>query len=99
MNPANQGPLSEYTKAECGRLAIPLDPRRRPQQLHLSDLINADRVIAVKATEHRPMMQAHFPAWVNRVEYWEVHDLDCAEPAETLNDLRRRVASLIAELA
>ncbi len=59
----------------------------------------AHHVVAVKETEHRPMLERMFPTWVERVEFWEVHDLDCAEPDEAIPHLEGEVMDLIDRLA
>ena len=60
--------------------------------------MEATLVVAVKEAEHRPLMRQHFPRWENRIEYWEVHDLDCALPDEALPQLQRHVDALIERL-
>ena len=64
-----------------------------------ADFAAADRVIAVKAAEHQAMVEAKFPAWRDHVEYWHVHDLDCATPPETLAHLESEVVQLLAGLS
>jgi protein-tyrosine phosphatase len=44
-------------------------------------------------------MQQLFPAWENRIEYWTIHDLDCATPDESLPLLEARVLALAGSLA
>ena len=53
---------------------------RGPRPLSLSDLLESDRVIALKEAEHRPLMVERFPDWAHRITYWHVHDLDAATP-------------------
>ena len=53
---------------------------------------------ALKEAEHRRLMQARFPAWVERVEYWHVHDLDCALPTKALPQVRQHVEELVLRL-
>jgi protein-tyrosine phosphatase len=74
----------------CGRLPLPVSE---------ADLAAADRIIAVKEAEHRPMFEAKFPQWADRVEFWHVHDLDCATPDVAIPHLEREVARLIERLA
>lgn len=71
----------------------------RPQRLVEADLKRATRAIALKEIEHRPMMEKRFPSWADRIEYWHVHDLDIALPAEALEEIEGHVQSLIAELS
>jgi len=78
---------------------IPINgSNRRPQQLTLEDLTNSDLVVGIKESEHRPMMADLFPEWEDAVEYWHVHDLDCAEPGEALPLLESQVQNLIDRL-
>jgi protein-tyrosine phosphatase len=95
----NVGPLSVHTRDECDRLGISCEPLRDPQELQLEDLQSADRVIAVKETEHRPLMLEKFPDFVDLVEYWEIHDLDVASPPDTFLALIQHVDRLIDRLA
>lgn len=98
LNPANQGSLSQYTLRECQRLGIAAEPLRMPLALQEDDLVSAHRTIAVKESEHRPLMRMRFPAWEERVEYWHVHDIDAGPPSEALQLLRQHVDRLIDEL-
>ena len=59
---------------------------------------HAEHIVAVKETEHRPLIQARFPTWLGRVEFWEVHDLDCVGPEIAIPHLEREVFSLIERL-
>ena len=59
-----------------------------------SDLKSSDLIIAVKESEHRPLLRALFPDWEEQVEYWEIHDLDCAAPDEALPILQQHVDTL-----
>ena len=94
----NVGPLSTYTRAECERIGVPTAPMRDPIALQQADLESATLTVAVKETEHRALMREKFPRWENRIEYWEVHDLDCATPEESLPVLRDRVDELLKRL-
>jgi protein-tyrosine-phosphatase len=75
------------------------DEHRDAIQCTEADFASADLVIAVKQTEHRPLMQARFPHFVDRVRYWEVHDIHDAPADAALAELRTRVDALIDELA
>ena len=72
---------------------------RSPRQVTEADLAAADRIIAVKEAEHRPMFEASFPKWCDRIEYWHVHDLDCALPDVAIAQLEREVVRLLDRLA
>lgn len=95
----NIGPISPYTIDGLRRRGIdPPDMPRQPKQLTAVDLVHSDLVVAVKEAEHRPAMMQLFPEWANRVEYWHIDDLDCAEPDEALTALERSVRHLISRL-
>jgi len=70
-----------------------------PTALTLGDLERANLVVALKREEHYPMMQLQFPEWVERILYWDVHDLDVWSPAQTLPAIETRMQSLISELS
>jgi protein-tyrosine phosphatase len=95
----NIGPISPYARERLHALGIPTDGDcRPPRQLSAADLTEAELVIAVKETEHRPMLAKQFPAWVEKIEYWHVDDLDYATPEEALPVLERQVQALVARL-
>jgi protein-tyrosine phosphatase len=97
--PHNSGPISRYTLAACTRLQIERPATERfPRKVTVSDFASSDLVIAVKEAEHRPMMERGFPEHLSRVEFWHVHDIDCAVPADTIADLERRVDDLVDRL-
>ena len=99
LDPRNPGPISQHTAARLVELGIPLEEPRYPLSAAVADFHAADHVVAVKGAEHRALMQSTFPALVDRVEFWNVHDLDCADPAEAMPHLEREVTSLIERLA
>lgn len=69
-----------------------------PIALKQEDFTLADLVIALKETEHRPMMDEFFPAWSDEIRYWEVHDLDVWGPDQTLPAIIISVGLLFHEL-
>ncbi len=94
-----EGDLSPWTREALEARGIPLD-RTGPTRLPLTqrDLLRADRVIALKEDEHRPLMERHFPLWSDRIQYWHVHDLDQADAERALPEIEGLVEELIAEL-
>jgi protein-tyrosine phosphatase len=95
----NAGPLSRHTAAALVTQGISwAEYLRAPLRVTDVDFAAADRVIAVKEAEHRPMVEGDFPRWASRVEYWHVHDIDCATPAEALPQLERDVLGLLATM-
>ena len=55
----------------------------------------ADFVVAVKEAEHRPLMRLRFAEWEHLSDYWNVHDIGDAEPAEALKMLAQEVQALV----
>ncbi|WP_397568130.1 low molecular weight phosphatase family protein [Schlesneria sp. T3-172] len=100
LDSANLGHMSRYTIGHLGRLEIPFTQYERlPQDLTVQDLEAAHHVVAVKETEHRPLMTARFPDWLHKVEFWQVHDIDCASPEEALPHLEKEVTRLLGRLS
>jgi len=98
----NPGPIAKPTLAALAQAAImppQADIERYPAQVSEAELADADRVIAVKEAEHRPLLAERFPGWEDRVLYWHVHDLDKASAAEALGALDLHVQALVDELA
>ena len=94
------GPISSHTVKALKQRDIPINgSSRRPLQLTLEDLTKSDLVIGIKESEHRPMMANLFPKWEEVVEYWHIHDLDCAVPEEAMPVLENHVRDLVVRLA
>jgi protein-tyrosine phosphatase len=91
----NQGPMSRHTMAALKKLGIPFDKHLRfPLVAEEDDFKAAHHVVTVKEAEHRPIIERNFPAWLDRVEFWHVHDLDCCGPEEAFPHLDREVTGL-----
>jgi len=67
--------------------------RRRPAQVTMDDLEQADAIIALKHAEHLPLLQVRFPAFIERVEFLHVDD---APGALTL--IESKIMDLVARL-
>jgi protein-tyrosine phosphatase len=95
----NVGPMSVHTTRRLGALGVSTERYLRlPLQVSESDLARADLIVALKEAEHRPMLQERHPTWVDRVEYWHVHDLDFAAACDALAEIERHVHGLAARL-
>ena len=46
----------------------------------------------------RPLMARLHPCWEDRIEYWEISDLDAATPKVALDAIEAHVLALISEL-
>ncbi len=95
----NVGPISPFTVHALQELAITARAADRlPQQCTADDLIAADLVIAVKEDEHRPLMRERFADWEHRLDYWSIHDVEDAAPADALKLLAEEVRTLLSRL-
>lgn len=96
----NVGPLAAATRDRLTALGIdPAPYLRMPQRVTDDDLAAADRIVALKEVEHRPLLTARHPAWVAAVEFWDVHDVDVTTPDVSLPLIEERVGALLARLA
>lgn len=94
------GPIASFTVERLAARGIHLNGDIRfPISLSETDLQNADLVVAVKEGEHRATMSEQFPAWVDRIEYWHVDDIDCATAAAALPVCEACVEALVDRLA
>jgi protein-tyrosine phosphatase len=96
---ADAGPISPNTLIALAARGIPLEEVRSPIALAEPDLIAARHIIALKHAEHHPLMFRKFPDWTERIEYWHVHDIDCASPEEALPQIEHAVWALLERLA
>jgi protein-tyrosine phosphatase len=95
----NIGPISRHAIERLKTLGIPLDGDSRfPQAVGAEHLSDAALIIGLKEAEHRAMFEESFPSWTDRVEYWNIDDLDCAGPEEALPNLERKVRELLEQL-
>jgi protein-tyrosine phosphatase len=96
----NYGPVSPAVLLGLEALGIAYDEYGRPpQQVTESDLEQADLLVALKESEHRPLIQERYPRWIRSVEYWNIDDVDRAAPAKTMRDIERKVAALVRRLS
>lgn len=96
---APPGGLSPHTTRRLQERGIPLERTAAdPVQVAETDFPRAARVIALKRTEHQPWMTRLHPDWRNRIEYWEISDLDAATPEVSLAAIEAHVMALLAEL-
>jgi protein-tyrosine phosphatase len=77
----NVGPLSPFAMQGLReRSLVAHGANRLPQQCTTTDLEAADRIVALKESEHRPLIVERFPGWEHCMEYWQVDDVDMAHP-------------------
>jgi protein-tyrosine phosphatase len=94
-----QGRISIHTLQGLAERGISLHyTGEEREQLSEADLEAADLVIALKETEHRPMIEQQFSKWAGRIRYWHVSDIDSCQPPKALREIERLVHALIAEI-
>lgn len=95
----NVGPISPHSFKDLTRRGIPPESFcRDPKRVEEQDFLESNVIIALKRGEHHSMMMNSFPTWIERVEFWNVHDLDCAAPEQTIADLEMQVTALVKRL-
>jgi protein-tyrosine phosphatase len=100
LHAANVGPISRHAHDYLKTHGILSDACSRfPLAALDADFAAAHRIIAVKEAEHRLLVEMHFAKWRDRVEYWHIHDVDCALPADTIQHLEQHVFRLLEQLA
>jgi protein-tyrosine phosphatase len=100
LHAANVGPISRHALQHLTMRGILSDACNRfPIAVLDADFAAAHRIVAVKEAEHRPLVDMRFAKWRERVEYWHVHDVDCALPVDTIAHLEREVLRLLEQLA
>jgi protein-tyrosine phosphatase len=75
------------------------DAKRFPQQCAVADLESADLIVALMDSEHRPLIRERFSGWEDRIEYWQVGDIDVTQPDVALSSIETEIAALIEKLA
>jgi protein-tyrosine phosphatase len=95
----NVGPVSHLVLSALeARGCVPQGIGRMPQPCTTADLQKAGLVIALKDSEHRPLMLQRFPDWEARTEFWFVDDIDLAPPDVALAAIEWEVERLIERL-
>jgi protein-tyrosine phosphatase len=95
----NIGPLSPFAlNGLKERGLVARGANRLPQQCTVADLEAADRIVALKESEHRPLMLERFPGWESRAEYWQVDDIEIAPPVAALSSIEREIEAMVVRL-
>jgi protein-tyrosine phosphatase len=91
----NVGPMAASAVTGLERLGIRTSSAwtRPPLPVTVADLERADRIIALKAAEHLPLLRERFPAWAEAVECWQIDDAPGVLPL-----IEREVLALAARL-
>ena len=91
----NVGPMAvaAIKALEARGLRALADFARFPTPVTKDDFEVADWIVALKQTEHQPLLQERFPAWAEKVEFWQVDDAP-----EALALIEREIMDLAARL-
>ena len=91
----NVGPMAmvAVNALEARGLRGIADLTRLPAQVTVDDLERTAWVVALKEAEHLPLLQERFPAWAEKVEFWQVDDAP-----EALALIEREIMDLTARL-
>lgn len=96
----NVGPISAYVLQALRQLGLdPAEAPRDPIAVQEQHLQHADLIVALQEAEHKPYLQAGYPGWVDRVEYWDVRDGVPAAAYDPLQVTEAAVRRLIRRLA
>jgi low molecular weight protein-tyrosine phosphatase len=100
MGVNNVGPMSVTAVNTLRALGIAVHGAERyPLQVQEHDLQAAQLIIALQEAEHRPILHSRYPAWVERVAYWHVHDGAPTPAYNPLQEIDTEVRRLIKRLA
>lgn len=97
-NPLNKGFLSPFCCQQLSERDINW-PERLPIRLSELDLAEADLIIAMKLSEHLPMCEQLFPAWTDKIIFWNVNDIDGEEPESAIAHLEYLLYDLLSQLS
>jgi protein-tyrosine phosphatase len=96
----NVGPLSPHALSRLRRSGIETEGLSRfPMAVRDTDFAAADIVIAIKESEHRPLLSERHPAWAEEVIYWNVHDVPPSRDYDPLDEIEKHVVRLVQSLA
>lgn len=96
----NVGPIAASTLAALAGRGVALAAEHRyPLVVAEADFNRASHIVALKRDEHLPLVDAKFPGWSGRVEFWQVHDIDLASPQDALPQIEQEVMLLLRRLA
>jgi protein-tyrosine phosphatase len=95
----NVGPLSPFAMHGLAvRGCSAREGGRMPLQCAAADLEAAHRIIALNEPEHRPLVRTRFPEWEQRVQFWQVEDVEYVRPEVALAAIERQIDALFGAL-
>ena len=66
--------------------------------LREEDLKAADIIVALKESEHRPLLELKFPEWAGRITYWDISDVGGLDPESAFSAIEQLVMELLDSL-
>lgn len=100
LSARNQGPIWPQVLIRLQQRGFsPPAEVRWPLALTEADLTRATLAIALDEHEHRPLMRQFFPAWMDRIHYWQAPDLHLLPAEEAFRRIEAGVAELVAGLS
>jgi protein-tyrosine phosphatase len=94
-----KGDLASQTRSMLEEKGIPISMTGSTRvQLHEHDFHAAQKVIALQHHEHYPMMQSKFPHWADKIEYWDVADIEFVSARLALMRIEQLTLELLAGL-
>ena len=75
-----------------------LGSNRFPLRVEETDFPEHDRIIALNEVEHRPLLEKISPLQIDRVEYWDIKNLELWSADRALGELEECLHKLTAEL-
>jgi protein-tyrosine phosphatase len=95
----NRGPISQAAVAALLARGVVLPAQHRdPRDVCAEDITGAAVVIALKESEHRPVVLERFPDLIDKFEFWQVDDIPIVPPSVALPQIEENVRALIARL-
>lgn len=99
LSPENVGPISRYAlEALKARGIRAAGASCNPVLCALADFAGAELIVALKDAEHRPMIESRFPSVTDRIQYWDVDDIEYLDPKTALSKIDGLVEMLIRRL-
>lgn len=100
LNPNNAGPISEVALRRMEMLGVqPINGLRSPKIVRETDFENSAQVIAMSREEHYRLMTKLFPAYAERIGYWNVEDTGEMPPDAALARIEFLVDKLIEKVS
>lgn len=95
----NPGSISVYTLEGLRDMGIsPKGAAREPRQVEVQDVVEAEMCIAISRREHEGMVKDVIPDHEERIDYWEVEDIELEKPEEALARIKEEVEALVKRL-